>query len=267
MNDGHIHTPYCPHGSDQPLEAYVNRALTLGYSSMTFTEHAPLPPSFIDPVPDQDSAMRSNDVEDYIKTIHQLKESYNSDIDIRLGFEVDYIKGFEDEITSFLDDYGDYIDDSILSVHFLKTGGQWYCIDYSPEMFKEAIDASGSIKELYDLYYQAMEQSALADLGPHKPNRIGHMTLIKKFQLLYDPPENWYHSASLFLDTVKKQGMSLDYNGAGAKKSYCHESYPPLSIAALASSKKIPLVYGSDAHHPNQLKQGYSELKQSFIVR
>ncbi|GGF06036.1 histidinol-phosphatase [Halobacillus andaensis] len=267
MNDGHIHTPYCPHGSEQPLEAYVKRAITLGYSSMTFTEHAPLPPSFIDPVPNQDSAMRLNDVEDYIQTIHHLKKAYESDIDIRLGFEIDYIKGYEDEIRSFLNEYGPYIDDSILSVHFLKAGGQWYCIDYNPEMFKEAVDASGSIEELYHLYYQTMEQSVLADLGTYKPNRIGHMTLIKKFQLLYDPPENWHQLASLFLDTVKKQGMSLDYNGAGAKKSYCLESYPPLSIATLASSKNILLVYGSDAHHPDQLKQGFSELNQSLIVK
>ncbi|WP_431804575.1 histidinol-phosphatase HisJ [Halobacillus andaensis] len=267
MNDGHIHTPYCPHGSSEPLKSYVERAISHGYTSITFTEHAPLPEKFIDPVPDQDSAMKPEDVEDYIQEITQLKKTFSNEIDIRLGFEVDYINGYERDTEDFLNRYGPYMDDSILSVHFLKPQKQWYCIDFSTDMFRLAMEDAGSIHNLYQLYFDTLEKSALADLGNHKPLRIGHMTLIKKFQLLYDPPAEWHNRAASFLDIVKKQGMALDYNGAGTQKEHCLESYPPQSIARLASSKGIPLIYGSDAHHPAGLNQGLDKIEQSLITR
>ncbi|WP_347862569.1 PHP domain-containing protein [Salimicrobium sp. PL1-032A] len=51
MKDGHVHTPFCPHGSEDALKTYVEKAISLGYTSVTFTEHAPLPPGFQDPAP------------------------------------------------------------------------------------------------------------------------------------------------------------------------------------------------------------------------
>ncbi|MCP3025382.1 histidinol-phosphatase HisJ [Halobacillus sp. A5] len=267
MKDGHIHTPYCPHGSNEALESYIERAISLDYSSMTFTEHAPLPPSFTDPAPNRDSSMKMEDVNDYLETVSRLKKAYKDDITIHTGFEVDYIYGYEREIEAFLDRYGPYVDDSILSVHFLKPANDWYCIDYSPAMFNQAINDAGSIYNLYSLYYAQLKESALCDLGRYKPKRIGHMTLVKKFQQIYDPPAEWRHMAIEFLDIVKKQELSLDYNGAGIKKEYCLETYPPLSIATLASSKGIPLIYGSDAHHPDGLKQGYETLNAKLIMK
>ncbi|MFC7061518.1 histidinol-phosphatase HisJ [Halobacillus seohaensis] len=265
MNDGHIHTPYCPHGNKDTFESYIEHAISLDYSSMSFTEHAPLPASFTDPVPDQDSSMKWEDLDGYIHKINELKKTYQSEITIHLGFEVDFIKGYEQETKTFLNDYGSYIDDSILSVHFLPINNEWYCIDYSPEVFLAALNAAGSKETLYQNYFQLLEESVLTNLGPMKPTRIGHMTLIKKFQNLYTPPENWFEMSKSFLDTVKKQGMTLDYNGAGLVKEYCLESYPPASIATLAFQKGIPLIYGSDAHHPKGLKQGYDQLDLSLI--
>ena len=34
-----------------------------------------------------------------------------------------------------LDKYGEYIDDSILSVHMIKINDEYHLIDYSPEKF------------------------------------------------------------------------------------------------------------------------------------
>lgn len=39
--DAHIHTPFCPHGSKDALKQYVEKALERGFTSITFTEHAP----------------------------------------------------------------------------------------------------------------------------------------------------------------------------------------------------------------------------------
>ena len=39
LRDGHIHSPYCPHGTGDPFELYVERALEIGLEEITFTEH------------------------------------------------------------------------------------------------------------------------------------------------------------------------------------------------------------------------------------
>ena len=58
--DGHIHTPYCPHGTNDTFHDYVETALGLGFEEITFTEHAPLPKGFNDPTPAKDSGMDPN---------------------------------------------------------------------------------------------------------------------------------------------------------------------------------------------------------------
>ncbi|UOQ94144.1 histidinol-phosphatase HisJ [Halobacillus shinanisalinarum] len=265
MIDGHIHSPYCPHGTSDTLESYVEQAIKSGYTSMTFTEHAPLPPSFNDPVPTRDSGMNPRLLEAYINDVSKVKKIYESDIEVKVGLEVDYISGFDEETKHFLNQYGRFLDDSILSVHFLPIKNNWYCIDYSSSVYKEAIAASGNINNLYQLYFDTLVQSVSADLGVYKPDRIGHMTLIKKFQQLYEPPAEWEQMATFFLDCAKEGSMTLDYNGAGINKEHCKEAYPPTNIARKASAKGIPLIYGSDAHNSFAITQGYHALDPSII--
>lgn len=266
MRDGHIHTPYCPHGTTDPLKSYIEHAIEIGYHSMTFTEHAPLPKSFTDPVPDADSGMAITDVDAYIKEIKHLQAEYKKDIKILLGFEVDFIEGYERETEEFLNEYGAQMDDSILSVHFIKGSSSWYCIDYSPRMFEAAAKDLGGISQLYRAYYNALRTSVNADLGSHKPSRIGHMSLVKKFQGLYPAPDEWESLAFDFLKLVNSKKLQLDYNGAGTQKPHCNESYPPLNIAKQASTMGIPLVYGSDAHKTSGLKQGFSHIDSSLLM-
>ncbi|MFD2926237.1 histidinol-phosphatase HisJ [Halobacillus naozhouensis] len=265
MIDGHVHSPYCPHGTSDSFDSYVEKAIEFGYDSLTFTEHAPLPSSFIDPVPLRDSGMDANALESYIRDLEKVKRSYAPDINVQIGLEVDYIRGFEKETESLLNEYGPSLDDSILSVHFLPIHNDWYCIDYSSDMYKSALAAIGDQWQLYKLYFDILLQSVLTDLGSFKPNRIGHMTLIKKFQRLYEPPQGWEQMAESLLESVRNKGMTLDYNGAGIKKEQCKEAYPPINIARKASAKGIPLIYGSDAHNSSSLKQGYSSIDTSII--
>ena len=41
--DGHIHTPFCPHGTTDSFETYIEKAIANNFTEITFTEHAPLP--------------------------------------------------------------------------------------------------------------------------------------------------------------------------------------------------------------------------------
>ncbi|PFA69696.1 histidinol phosphatase [Bacillus sp. AFS015802] len=254
--DGHVHSPFCPHGSRDSFELYVERAMALGYSAITFTEHAPLPEGFVDTTPDRDSGMDAALLSDYFRTIDILKEKYEEKITIRSGLEVDYIEGFEKETKKFLTTYGPRMDDSILSVHFLKYGDQWDCLDFSPDTFRSMIGYYGSVDEIYKRYYETVLKSIQADLGPYKPKRIGHMTLVKKFQQLYPASHAFSEDISSILQEVASRDLELDYNGAGFVKPHCGESYPPLDIVKEARALGIKTVYGSDAHTAKGLDQG-----------
>ena len=260
MRDGHVHSKFCPHGSKDIFQAYIDQALELGITEISFTEHAPLPVGFTDPTPLQDSAMKMEDFSLYLEEIEGLREQYKGKITIHTGLEVDYIEGFERETTQFLNKYGPYLSDSILSVHFLKLEKEYDCMDYSPEVFGEMITRYGGIEKVYEAYYRTLLLSIRTDLGPYKPKRIGHMTLVKKFQKKYPCSVSFNKEILEILNEVKNRNYELDYNGAGTAKPLCREPYPPADVASLAIQMQIPMVYGSDAHQVKELLQGYEQL-------
>lgn len=257
--DGHIHTHFCPHGTKDSTESYIEKAIKSGFTDISFTEHAPLPPNFTDPTPMKDSSISMSQLIPYMHEINRLKAAYQQDIRIRAGLEVDFIAGYEKEITSFLDEIGPALDDSILSVHFLEVDNRYYCADYSKEVFMELASASGSVKAAYELYYQTLEASIQADLGQFKPKRIGHPTLIHKFQLAHGEKIDDTAQIQHVLQLMKENGCELDVNGAGFSKVDCQEAYPPLSFIEYANSLGIPLVFGSDAHDVNGLHKHYEK--------
>lgn len=260
--DGHIHTHFCPHGTKDSFTQYVERAISLGFKEITFTEHAPLPDNFEDTTPTKDSSIKIEELPNYLKEVQQIKDFYRDQLKINIGLEVDYIEGYESEIKNFLLEWGHFLDDSILSVHFLKNNNtnKYDCVDYSPELFSIMIEEYGSVDKIYNCYYNTILKSIRADLGPYKPVRIGHITLVNKFQLLYKAKDVYYKNLLTILQEVKKRGYTLDYNGAGVNKLYCKEPYPPNWVVEEAKKLNIPLVYGSDAHQAMDLGQGLDRL-------
>lgn len=257
--DGHIHTPFCPHGTQDSLDSYIEKAIESGFTDISFTEHAPLPSSFADPTPEKDSGMQLEEMHPYIDAIQQAKDAYKNDIHIRIGLEIDYINGYEKETRTFLDEFGPVLDDSILSVHFLETGGKFYCMDFSKDVFKDLSLQAGSVESVYNQYYDAVEASVLADLGPFKPKRIGHPTLVHKFQLAHGEQIDDSARIKVLFHRIKEAGMEIDMNGAGFSKPDCQEPYPPLPYIDYAKSLSIPLVFGSDAHSVNGLHKHYEK--------
>ncbi|MGP4041189.1 histidinol-phosphatase HisJ [Gracilibacillus sp. D59] len=262
--DYHVHTPFCPHGSNDSIEMYIERAIEKGMNELSFTEHAPLPVNFNDPTPDQDSAMSWEDLDAYIQIIENAKQKYKSKIKINLGFEIDYIEGYEDDTTSFLDQYGHYIDDAILSVHMLRTPDHNYvCIDFSSEEFARIIQLFGSVEAVYDQYYRTIEKAIISDLGAHKPNRIGHLTLIHKYQRKYAVDQSYNATIARLLDLIQEHQLELDINTAGLYKDDCLELYPPISIIEQVIEKGISWKPGSDSHASETIARGFDQLKIS----
>ena len=45
--DGHVHSHYCPHGSNDSFEEYLTKAIELGIEEITFTEHMTMPEGLV----------------------------------------------------------------------------------------------------------------------------------------------------------------------------------------------------------------------------
>lgn len=263
--DKHVHTPFCPHGSTDSLERYIEQAIALNYREISFTEHAPLPKNFIDPTPEKDSAMPLDQLHAYLEELGRLKTYYSSALKVNIGLEVDFIEGYEEETTEFLDEHGPLLDDSILSVHFLWSGEAYYCMDYSEDTFEEMIQIFGGLSKVYVAYFSTLKKSIVTDLGKYKPCRIGHITLVEKFKRKFPNEQGLSGYVLPILDIIADKRYELDYNGAGFTKPLCLDSYPPASIASEAYKRKIPLVYGSDAHSTKGLMQGYQQLERNLL--
>lgn len=248
VRDGHIHSPYCPHGSTDSFPMYIDKAISIGLEEITFTEHMPFPVVFMDEGFLKECSPSEDEIRQYFNDLQQLKKVYSERIKINIGLEVDYIEGYENETKYLLDKYGDNIDDSILSVHFLKIENQYYPIDYSVEVFGKLVDKLGGIKEVYDKYFETVNNSVKADLGMYKPRRIGHPTLIRLFNKAYPIDYNNIELLESLVKEIKFRDYEIDFNTAGMRKKLCGEIYPSGIFNELIDKYGVKKIYGSDSH-------------------
>ena len=235
--DGHVHSTYCPHGSDDSLDMYIDTALKNGITEITFTEHMPLPME--DPSPRKNSALPMERLEEYLKGIAEFKDKVKDKIKVNVGLEVDYVEGYEQETKAILDKYGKYLDDAILSVHIVKFKDEYYQIGNGSDMIGELVEKIGGMDKLYDLYYETMLKSIQSNLGKYKPKRIGHPTLVRKYKVKL--LEN-------VLKEMKKGKYEIDLNTSGLRRAKCGEVHPQGIFLDLCLKYNIPMVLGSDSH-------------------
>lgn len=269
--EGHSHTEFCPHGSGDDVELMIQKAIKLGFQEYSITEHAPLPPAFKtmyagQPTGLTEASMAMGDLEAYFAKANRMKAKYAQQIHIHIGFEVDFIPDFADWTRAFLDEYGPKTDDGILSVHFMKgRNGKYWCVDDTPEDFATGLlEPAGDSQTIFAQYFKAVEQSVTTDLGQYGPQRIGHMTLVRKFQdhFSLDPDYSQQNQQLIqeILKAVADSHKQLDFNAAGLYKQDCNEPYPNFPIATTAKKLGIPLIYGSDAHSIAEIGHGYHAL-------
>lgn len=137
-HDGHTHTGYCNHGSKEETELFVLRAIALGFDTYSVTEHPPLPSDFLRSLPYEPSVtssipMDANDMDSYIRDMLHLKEMYKDRINLLVGLEIDFLPEHQVWTRQLLSEYGPWLDDGVISVHFLPGSGGWRCVDLSPQ--------------------------------------------------------------------------------------------------------------------------------------
>lgn len=228
--DLHNHTTRCNH-AEGTVDEYVQRAIELGIDIYGFSEHAPM--DF-----DPKYRLAIEEIQAYTTDILRAKETYKNDIQILLGYEVDWLQGHMREDILAAD-----VDYLIGSVHFID---KW-SFD-NPEFIGGWKDKD--IDEIWKAYFEATE--AMAKSG--KFDIVGHLDLIKVFKFM--PKQDVRVLAKNVLQAIKKSNMVMEVNTAGLRKPV-EEIYPSRALLEEAYALDIPITFSSDAHAIEHIGAGY----------
>jgi len=232
--DLHNHTTLCNHATGT-TEEYIQRAIELKIDIFGFSEHAPM--NF-----DEKYRLKIEDKEFYENDVLTLKEKYKNNIDILLGYEVDYLKG-DYILPEVINSKVDYL---IGSVHFINDG---WGFD-NPEFIGQY--KNKDINTIWEDYFEAitnMVKCAQFDI-------VGHLDLIKVFKFL--PTKDIKTIAYSTLKEIKKSNMVVEINSAGYRKPI-GEQYPSKELLELCYELNIPITFSSDAHSVEQVGLNYQK--------
>ncbi|WP_010275089.1 histidinol-phosphatase HisJ [Paenibacillus senegalensis] len=260
--DGHTHTAFCPHGTSAELSLYLDRAVELGFSRYSVTEHSPVPAGWInDEVLMQELAMSWEDIPDYIAYVEKHKQLYEDKLEVLVGMELDYLHGRTDEGLKLLDQFGGRLEELVVSLHYLPGKGGMRSIDYTPDDFKEGLLAHyGSMEAVVDEYYNHLEAAIEWASSLPGRKRVGHINLIEKFRQVLpelDRQQLEKRQRSL-LPLLQKAKVGVDVNTAGLRVPACGKPYVESWFIQECISKDILVVFGSDAHRPEHVGEGWS---------
>ncbi len=252
----HTHTSFSD-GSGEP-ELYVSEAIRQDFSTLGFTDHAPVPFS-------NSFAIRGEKMDAYCACILNLKKKYSSmpgtDINILLGLEIDFIPGVTDSIDTYRAGYPfDYM---IGSVHLVKNGNHpdlWFIDGPEISIYETGLRDifGGNIRNAVTSYYHQIQEM----IAGQKPDVVGHLDKIRMYNRnrYFSGQESWYGKLiDETLSLVKKNGCILEVNTRGLYKKRSESLFPDIPVLKKILAMEIPVMICSDAHKPNEISLLFPE--------
>lgn len=240
LSNAHTHT-HCCDGS-APAEAFVRRALELGFSSIGFSGHAPLPYQ-------NDYAMTTQTEAQYLSEVVAAQHAFRDNIDVVLGVEYDY------HSTSGLSPYA-YV---ISAFHDVYENGAAYSVDDTPETLAACIQNvfRGDVWALVDYFYVHSVRAALRP-GMHVVAHFDLITKLNRHNRYFDENSARYRAIALSaLRKLKDTGLILEVNTGAMSRGYRAAPYPAPFLLEEAAVLHMPVMINSDAHTPDGLNSHF----------
>lgn len=259
--DGHTHTEFCRHGDGSSVDEYLQRAVALGFTRYSVTEHPPLPRGWLnDPAVAEAVSMRPQDLPEYFRVMTARKEEYAGRLDVRVGLELDHLPGRERFVRDVVEAGGEALEEAVLSVHFLPGRGGMRCVDLSPDDFLDGlVRYHGTVRRVVEEYFDTVEDALEFGGRLPFPVRIGHPNLILKFRSALPPVDgDWIRDRLVrLLPILERTGVGIDANAAGLRQPTCREPYAPDWFVKACLERGVDVVYGSDAHRPEDVGRSF----------
>ncbi|HMJ70766.1 MAG TPA: histidinol-phosphatase [Cyclobacteriaceae bacterium] len=250
----HCHTNFCD--GKKPVADVVSEAKKLGMLALGISSHAPLP------FPAK-WCMKPEMLDAYLGEIADAR-SKTTDMQIYAGLEVDYIP---DKVSPHT--FKDKLDYTVGSVHFVDQlpNGEGWGIDGTYEVFMGGLVAiyGGSIRQAINRYFTLTREMVINAT----PDVVGHIDKIKMHNRgdhFYQEAEPWYkQEVKQTLDVVAKAGCIIEVNTRGLYQSRTDDPYPSPWILQEILDRNIPITLSSDAHHPDDLVNRFTEVAGDLL--
>ncbi len=240
----HTHTVRCGHAAGRE-EEYIEHAISQGFKILGFSDHVPqpFPDGYVSGI-----RMTMDELPEYIKTLMALKDKYRNDIEILIGFEVEYTVKYFDRLMDIL---GEYPVDYIIQ-------GQHNVPDEIEGFYAGSrTDDEGRLREYVNFTIEGMKTGVFAYLAhPDLINYTGSR-------------ETFLKHMSKIAEASVELNLPLEVNMYGF---HDRRNYPRSDFFRMAVDMGAPIVIGCDAHIPWLVRQpenleGFAEfLKQCDIT-
>lgn len=226
----HTHTTRCGHAFGED-EEYVKNAIREGFHSLGFSDHIMLPGI-------RDVTMRGSveiDLPDYLMSIGQLKEKYQSKIDIHIGFESEYYPEFDGYYKELL---------TTKKIEYLILGQHFPYIDGKFPHYKEVEDYVSDL-------IRGMDSGLFA--------YVAHPDMLTYFYKEED--EKMKNQILKIIEAAKRNDIPLELNLGKIVRNYVNGEidifkdipFPYDYFWDLVGKNHIKVVIGLDAHKPQEL--------------
>ena len=244
----HTHTDFCDGKGE--LSTFVSQAIELNMRGIGFSSHAPLPFGCA-------WCMKENSLPAYLAEIETLRLAH-PEIEIYAGLEVDYIPGVVSP-----QQFRQRLDYVIGSIHFVEgfyNGAHWE-IDGPYLNFLQGLDVifHNNIRDAITRYFEITREM----VRTARPEIVGHLDKIKIQNIHgkhFSEAEPWYRQEVLkTIDVIQKEEVIVEVNTRGIYQRKSSTTYPSPWILEILHQRNIPITINSDAHHPSDLINHFSE--------
>lgn len=218
----HTHTWRCHHAAGEEKE-YVEQAIRGGLKILGFSDHTPYPypGGYV-----SETRMGMDQLEDYVKTVLDLKEEYRDDIEIHLGLEVEYYPAYFPKLQQVVAEYP--VEYFLLAQHFLGN-------EIGDVSSSQRTQDAQRLKRYCDQTKEAME--------------TGYFTYFAHPDLFFFTGDEAVYEKEMrrLCRNAKACDIPLEINFLGL---HGNKHYPNQRFWKIAGEEGCKAVFGADAHSP-----------------
>ncbi len=171
------------------------------------------------------------DLDAYVELVLEAKRQ---GLPIKLGMEVDYMRGKMDAVAEMLADYP--FDVLLGSVHWM---GSWMFDVVEEPVHLDEWDRR-TTEQAWDAYVECMEELA----ATRTCDVLAHPDVIKIAGRIPDAPEEWWDRIA---EAAESSGMAAEVNSSGWRKPI-GEQYPNEHLLTRFLDRGVAITTASDAH-------------------